>query len=59
LQTDRWKVPAKFGESDSADGIRFRVFVLVTTADLPVGKITNDVPQDSQELFEVMVTLRK
>ena len=59
LQTKRWSnVPAQFGERDTPDGTRFRVFVLVTSLELPVGKIIVPVA-DAMLFFETYVTLRK
>ena len=53
-----WTRSAYFGQVDTPSGMQFRVYLLSTKSDLPIGELTRE-PENPQESAAVTVTLRK
>jgi hypothetical protein len=49
---------AHFGQGDTPNGMKYRIYVLSTKTELPIGEITKQ-PESPRESPVVTVTLRK
>jgi hypothetical protein len=53
-----WTRAAHFGQGDTPNGMRYRIYILSTKTDLPIGEITKQ-PENPRESPVITVTLRK
>jgi hypothetical protein len=58
IASENWTRSAYFGQVDTPSGMQFRVYLLSTKSDLPIGELTRE-PENPQESAAVTVTLRK
>ena len=58
IASAEWTRAAHFGQGDTLNGMRYRIYILSTKTELPIGELTKQ-PENPRESAVVTVTLRK
>jgi hypothetical protein len=58
IASPEWTRAAHFGQGDTPAGMKYRIYILSTKTDLPIGEITKQ-PENPRESPVITVTLRK
>ena len=58
IASAEWTRAAHFGQGDTPNGMRHRIYILSTKTDLPIGEIAKQ-PENPRESSMITVTLKK